>query len=215
MRKAKFSHEAFGYTKHGKRWNLWLWTPGIASEFFYHFSDINQDDPTRAVVLMYRSSVGKEVQDGRHDDGLDQAILELGRYGVKLGGRLIAVFDGVERGSIYTDRTILERAVDYAKRHNAILVVGMTRDRVIRADGYDGKTNRTEAPPISEYMELMRMAGDVPIATLLHPDTQVKPVPTIRGMHREDAKPPGRPRGKFTQRQLLDAVLKLAKTLPC
>lgn len=217
MRTPRYSHEAFGYTKHGRRWKLWEWTPGIASEFFHYFPDINRLDPTRPVVAMYRSSTEDEVRLGRHDDGLDEVISQLGQHGVKLGGRLIAVFDGVESASIYAYRLLLERTLDHAKEHGAILVAGMTRDRALRRDGYDGKTNRTEQPTIAEYMEFMRMAGDVPIATLLPPDTPVKGVPTSRGMHREDAKPAGRPKRalpEFSQRDLLDAVLRLWKTLP-
>lgn len=191
-------------------------TAGIASEFFHYFGDINNADPTRPVVLMYRSSSNKQVQEGQHDDGLDQAILELRRYGVNLGKRLIAVFDGVESASIYKERPLLEQTSDFAGEHNAILVVGMTRERALRHDGYDGKTNRTEQPTTVEYIEFTRKAG-VPIATLLCPDTPVKGVSTKRGMRAQRAKQAGRPKQavpEFNQRELLDAVLKLARTIP-
>ncbi len=213
MREPKYSHEAFGYTRHGRRWNLWQWTPGIASEFIHHFPDINQVDPTRPVVLMYRSSNKEEVRLGKHDDGLTQAIEELGRYGVKLGGRLKAVFDGVESSSIYNYRRMLEEALECAREHNAIFVPGMTRDRLLRSHSFDG-TTKSESPTIAEYMGFMRMADDVPVALLLPPDTPVKGVSTKRGIAAARARRATETKWEPSQRECLDAVLKLMKNIP-
>ncbi len=184
--------------------------PGDASDYLDQLHDLLRRRPTSNLVLYCRVSTDKQEHGGNLDESIHESIRGLRALGCRLGGRLIAVFDGVESSHIDADRPILDQALAYARTHNAILVAP-SRDRLLRHHGYDG-TNQTEPPTDGEYRKLMNKAGGVPVATLLPPNTAARSKQTERGIKDKHAKVGRKP--KSEQRKLLDAVLSTMKRLP-
>ena len=209
QRKARYSREAYRIDSKGRKTNRWRCTSGIASEFIHHLPDLLAEE-RRPVVLLCRVSNEKQEQQGNLDDQMNDAIAKLRKPGFRLG-RDLFVFDAVESSRIQDDRLLLEWAVAFARERGAILVA-VHRDRFIRSSSFDGRT-KTEAPTIGEYVQLKRLAGDVPLATILHPDDPATRSKQIKRGQQAKGRKGGRPM-KSEQRQWLDAVLNLWRTLP-
>lgn len=210
MRKPRYSHEAYRTDGQGRKTSLWRITPGIASEFIHHLPSLIEREGQRSVVLYCRVSMADQEQNGNLDDQMKDALQTLRKMGFRLGQDLF-VFDGVERSRIQDDRLLLERAIAEAKERGAILVA-VHRDRLLRNQFVD-KTWKIEPPTIVEYLQLKGLAGDVPLATIQHPDDPAARSEQIKRGQRAKGNRGGRPM-KSEQRALLDAVLKLWRTLP-
>jgi hypothetical protein len=129
---------------------------------------------------------------------------------IRLRHGLVAVFDGVEPSRVQDDRPLLEQAIEEARKLGALLVAP-SRCRFIRSRGFDGR-NETEAPTIAEYKQLQRMAGDVPLATIYHPDQSARSDQIKRGQQAKGHRG-GRPL-KAEHRELLDVVWSKWRELP-
>lgn len=221
MRKPRYSHEAYRITKGGRKWSLRWSTPGIASEFIHHLPDLPEQIRQR-VVLYCRESTPDQERNGNLDDQMDDAIDRLRKIGFRMG-RNLWVFDGVESSRIQDDRLLLERALAYARERDATLVA-TSRDRFIRCSSFGrGKPKEVEPPTIAEYTDLKDLAGDVPLATICHPDDPAARSDQIRRGQRAKGRKGGRPRKNekrrrledvASQRGLLNAVLRTWRTLP-
>ncbi len=95
------------------------------------------------------------------------------------GNFSLVVYDHVGPSSVHANLFVLELAIEEARERGAILVAAH-RDRFIRSSSFDGRT-RTELPTIGEYMQLRRMAGNVPLATIHHPDEPARSNQIKRG----------------------------------
>ena len=175
--KPAYSDDAYQIDRTGKKRCLWRYTPGIASEFIHHLPDLLAKR-RKPLVLYCRVSSEKQEESGNLDDQVNGAIRELQGMGFKVGYDLF-VFQHVGSSSIHAYRTELERAIEEARKRDGI-VVAMHRDRLIRSGSFDGRTE-TEAPTIYEYMQLRRMAGDIPLATIRHPDQPARSDQIKRG----------------------------------
>ena len=199
QRKARYSLEAYRIDSKGRKTNRWRITPGIASEFIHHLPDLLAED-WKPVVLWCRVSNQKQEQQGNLDDQMNDAIQRLQKLGFKLGRNLF-VFRNVGPSSIHADRLKLELAIAFARERGAILVA-VHRDRFIRSSSFDGRTG-TEAPTIGEYVQLRRMAGDVPLATIQHPDDPAARSNQIKRGQKSKGNCGGRPRKrKWRERRL-------------
>ncbi len=171
MQAPKCSHEAYRIDERGRKTNLWRSTPGIASEFIHHLSAlIERDSKLPTLVLHCRASTKGQEKNGNLNDQMMDALRKLLKMGFRLG-RDIIVFEGVESsriGSENEDRPLLEQALDEARKRGAILVAAH-RDRFLR-NRHLGTEWPHEQPTIRDYMDLMCLARDVPLATIQHPD---------------------------------------------
>jgi len=175
--KPEYSSKAYQVDRNGKKRWLWRHTPGIASEFLHHLPDLLAKRK-KPMMLYCRASSDKQKRRGNLGEGVDQAVEYLETMGYRIGRNLF-VFDGVESSRIEGRRPLLERAIEEAKKRNGI-VVAMHRDRFIRSSSFDGR-NKTEAPTIYEYMQLKRLAGDAPLATIRPPDAPARSDQIKRG----------------------------------
>jgi hypothetical protein len=146
--------------------------PGRASDYIDPLGKLLTQYPDKPVVLLCRASTpnqDKPRQCGTRSNLSDQildAIHELRGVGVKpgLGGRLVAIVEGVESSSIDAERPLLQLAIRETQRQNGILATP-SRDRLIRGRHYDGR-NATEAPTDEEYEQLMRiLVATIGVAT--------------------------------------------------
>jgi DNA invertase Pin-like site-specific DNA recombinase len=69
----------------------------------------------------------------------------------------------------------LERAIAKCREHGAILLAESV-DRFLRPVAYNPKTDPDEWPTVEDFASLGELAGEVPLATMLHPDTDWKAV---------------------------------------
>lgn len=196
--KPAYSHDAYQVDRKGGKRCLWRYTPGIALEFIHHLPNLLAKK-RKPLVLYCRVSSEKQEESGNLDDQVNGAIRELQGMGFKVGYDLF-VFQHVGSSSIHAYRTELERAIEEARKRDGI-VVAMHRDRLIRSGSFDGRTE-TEAPTIYEYMQLRRMAGDIPLATIRHPDQPARSDQIKRGQTAKGRKG-GRPlKRKWKERRL-------------
>jgi len=182
--KPRFSRDAHWVDEKGYRYSLWRWMPGMASEFIHHLPTLLAKHGQRPVVLLSRVSTESQRKDGNLDDATASALRELKAFGCTV----LKTFPEVANGGIFdSDRIVLERAIEYARQRGAWLVV-QSRDRFLRGRTFDG-TSQSELPTVGEYMALRRMAGGVPLATILPPDdpgarsSQIKRGQAAKGTH--------------------------------
>ncbi len=189
--RSRYTHEA--------RTGLWRCAPGIGSEFIRHLPDLLAEG-RKPVVAYCRVSSEKQKAAGNLDDEVTDAIERLRAIGITRGQGLAAVVQGVESSRIQDDRPLLEKAIEEARIREGI-VVATSRDRFIRSRGFD-RRNKTEVPTIAEYLQLERMADDVALATLCHPDQPARSDQIKRGQAAKGNRG-GRPKKrKWKQRRL-------------
>jgi DNA invertase Pin-like site-specific DNA recombinase len=181
--------------------------PGKASNYIRHLPDVLGDGPL-VVVLMCRVSSGKQVQTGNLDEAVADALRQLQDFGINP----IAVVKGSETSNVFEYRPILERALELARVNHAILVAP-SRDRLIRSRLFGrGESMKMEPPAIVEYEELLRIAGTVPLATILHPDERaVRSSQTKRGQQAKGKKG-GRPTKRNYKPRLANDAINRSKT---
>ena len=212
MRTPRYSHEGYRISKGGRRCNIWLWTPGIASEFINYLPDLPAQEG-RIVVLYCRVSTEKQEKRGNLDEQTDDAIRRLRQMGFR-PGRTLFIFDGVESSRIHDHRILLERALAFARERNGILVA-LSRDRFIRCSSFGrGVPKEVEPPRIAEYMQLRDLAGGVALATILHPDDPAVRSEQVKRGQRAKGRKGGRPPTP-EQRKLLRAISEVWRSLPC
>ncbi len=202
MREPKYSDEAYRIDRQGRKTNLWRCTPGIASEFIHHLSAFIERIGKLPVVVLYsRVSHPNQEQSGNLDDQTMDALRKLLKMGFRLG-RDIIVFEGVESSRLQDDRFLLERAIEEARKRGAILVA-VHRDRLLRNRFVD-PTWQYELPVVSEYVQLLRLARDVPLATIQHPDDPAARSDQIKRGQRAKGNRGGRPaKRKWKERRLV------------
>jgi hypothetical protein len=104
----------------------------------------------------------------------------------------------VGNASVNNPQHCLEEPLRVAKKLKAegedVLIVAMSRDRLIRHAGFDG-TAATERPTSAEYKLLAARMDGIPLATIMHPDDpDTRGAQTQRGQAAK-GKRGGRPRG--------------------
>lgn len=144
--------------------------PGVASHFIYHLPSILQSGML-AVLYIRESSRGQRRNLHDQEASCRKQLAELGMPIAK-------VFYGVESGWRWqgqSDRQFLAGAIAYAQELQAkdtpVVVVAESTSRFIRARGY-GRANQSQQPSQEEFGCLATMAGGMPLATLLPPDTE-------------------------------------------
>lgn len=156
------------------------------SNYFRWVRDLT---PCRVVIYARESSRWQDA-----DGNLRCQIALLRRLLKKLGFSVIKVFKEAASGQRY-ERSLLDRAAAYAQRHNATLVAEAV-NRFVRPQYFD--TQRFPNCPLhdDEMERIVEIAGSVPLATYLHPDTperEVRGYQTRRGIsERARAKRPAR-----------------------
>lgn len=172
-------------------------TPGVASHYIEHF-----EPNGTPVVLICRVSKPSQEQNGNLAEQVDKALSDLASVGVTP----LKTLTGVETSNIFGERTILERAIAFARQNDAILVAP-SRDRFLRRHGVgSGITKTNELPRAPEYERLLRMADGVRLATILDPDSyearseQIKRGQSAKG--RRGGRPPIQEPGYTKRRRL-------------
>jgi hypothetical protein len=206
-----YSRDAYSVDRNGKRWNLFCFRRGIASEFIHHLPKLLATTKNRRVVLYVRASSAWQKENGNLDEAKQEALRQL----KALGCTVIAVFSEVANSSIDgLYRFAFFKAIACAKRHGAILV-SPSRDRLLRHEFFK-KTNRTELPMISEYRLLRFWTSGIHVATLLHPDKPARGLQIKRGQ-RAKGNRVGRPRweqvGPGWMKRRMQAYLVWAESL--
>lgn len=141
------------------------------------------------VVLLCR--VSTDDQDANRN--LDDGTMHAWRHLRAMGCRPVTMDEGVETSNIFSNRTILEQAIEEARRLGAMLVAP-SRDRFIRSRSFGrGQTAKGEPPCVHEYEQLIHMAEGVLLATLLPPDEPSRSRRIKRGQDAKGRKG-GRPR---------------------
>jgi DNA invertase Pin-like site-specific DNA recombinase len=182
--------------------------PGKASNYIHHLPDLIKNGP-RPVVLLCRVSSPKQMQKGNLDEAEAEALQQLREINIEP----IEVFKGWETSNIFEYRPILEKALGHARSNGAILVAS-SRDRFIRSRDFGrGESPRMEPPTAIEYEEMLRIAGAVPLASILHPDEPaVRSSQTKRGQEAKGNKG-GRPPKRTYKPRLNDDPINRSKTL--
>jgi len=198
----------------------WASTPGLASEFILYLPALLDGGRRPHIVYANRVSTPKQVSTGNLDDQMDEGLAWLRNYKYQPPGPL-NITEGVANASVYNPQNCLKEPPDFAKKLRArgvdVLIVALSRDRLIRHDGYRF-TNDTEPPTITEYKLLIERMDGIPLATILHPDESARGKQTRRGQEAKGNRG-GRPRGaspkqpgrlKERRIKLLSRVLELS-----
>lgn len=167
-------------------------TPGKASSYIHHLDELLISDALLPVVLYGRVSRRHQQSNSNLDDQIEYEREQLQLLRVVL----IEVFDEVGSGWD-GDRQKLEAAAEYARCHDAVLIARSTC-RIIRSIDYRDDRDPDVLPTDREYRELLRLLGDVTLATRLHPDASwidVRRVETLQGQAMKGRKG-GRPKKK-------------------
>jgi DNA invertase Pin-like site-specific DNA recombinase len=172
---------------------------GVASDEIRHVAGLANADgsPVRIVLYVRKSNhEGDNLADQRHE-ALDKLVSP------RL--HVVAVVECVESSQMWHWRSGLEEAIERARAFDAA-VAAFDRSRFLRSEYYDG-TNRSDPPTVIDYRRLRRLAGDVTLATILHPDAapgENRSAQTRRGQ-RTKSKLGGRPikgRDRFRRKWL-------------
>lgn len=140
-----------------------------ASTYIHHAEDNIR--PGDLVVLCVRVSTR-----GQKEHLPDQEKL-LREFVESRGAKIVGVVSKVATG--YLPRSWLRGAVRTARRLGAKLLA-YSSDRFIRPPAYDAPRNATAIE--LDFEELLEIVGDVPLVTLLHPDTPLEEL----SKHRSD-----------------------------
>lgn len=189
--------------------------PGRASHYLHHFRRLVESGKVPAVVLWTRVSGNEQQRRGNRDDQ-DPNLRHVAR---RLGVRVAGVVGYTGSGADLDDmRLWLERAVALARKHGGA-VLAETTDRFARHPFFNPKTDPGLIPMRHQFKALADLAGDVILATHLHPDAspkQVRSYQTKRGQ-RAKGKPGGRPKNnppgykKERREAMRDEVIRLRK----
>lgn len=225
MRKSDF------YRKLRKR--SWRFTRGIASEYIASLKRLVAREvglntapgvTGRLVVLYCRESSCKQQARGNLKIQIDHMVETVEALGCRIAKHedgehcifkevvtadIRAVYDNSPGRKI---RRQLERAIDCARHHGAVLVA-YSRDRLLRHSGYNG-TNETDEPTIWELKLFEELADGVTVATILDPDT---PSGVVRGFQiklgQAKKSKGGRPPKHASERKSYNARRKRLRTI--
>jgi len=143
-----------------------------------YFRWVNDLTPCRVVIYARESSRWQDA-----DGNLKCQIALLRRLLKKMGFTVLKVFKEAASGQRY-ERPLLERAAAYARRHNAILVAEAV-NRYVRSPFFHTQRFPNCSLHDDEMERIVEIAGDVTLATYLHPDTpesEVRSYQTRRGL---------------------------------
>jgi hypothetical protein len=219
-RTPKYSHEAYITDDDGRKYSQWDWTPGIASEFIRHLSELATTRQRLRVVLYVRVSSRRQL----HDGNLQQAVALAKRELRQMGCTVIAVFAEVSHSSIYfvsdqkgytRNRWQFEDAIEFAKEHEAVLVAP-ERDRFIRGRFLNTRTGRHEVPTIGEFKDLVSLTKGMTLATIHPPDAPARGRQIKRGLQAKGSRV-GRPssdmRGRGCIKRRREALLPIVDAM--
>lgn len=149
--------------------------PARPSEYFRWLDEIAPCD----VVLFARESSRQQHARGNLDCQIERLRRQLRGRGFKV----LKVFDEIGSGWL-PNRPALELAVEFARRHNAIVIAEAT-NRYVRPYYYHPRSF-PNAPYLDSGLKRIARIGDgVTLATFLHPDTperEVRSYQTRRGI---------------------------------
>lgn len=165
--------------------------PGVASELIWHLPDLIECHGSLPVVILARVSAREQDRTGNLTPQVDYLERAAKLHELKI----VKILREVGSGWRMDDRSVLTHALDVAREHGAILLVESTC-RLIRSTDFHNSQNPGAVPTKAEFEFLRELAGNVPLATVLRPDTPweyVRSHQTRRGQVAKDAKG-GRPR---------------------
>jgi hypothetical protein len=166
-----------------------------------HLEELARQDPNLRVVLYIRASTLDQDLSGSLRRQLEWALEQLGKLGVTI---IPASADSVAwvdvsagwmgKGASKLTRMVLLDAAAAAREHGAVLVA-VSVDRLVRKMGYKPEHIADGWPRTSDLDDWRRVVGDVPCATIEHPNMTLEEVRGIESKRGMDAteKPIGRP----------------------
>ncbi len=160
---------------------------GPVKQYIHQLPDLLAEDPSLAVLLLNRVSTKPQAVDGHLEDDRQWCLERL------VGCNIVGQFDEVCRGTLGPHRVVLRNAIERARQLGAVLVVS-SRERLIRAQGYDG-TNASDVPGHDEYQALAKLGNGVTFATILRPTQRGRSFQIKRGQEARGNKG-GRPQMK-------------------
>jgi DNA invertase Pin-like site-specific DNA recombinase len=165
--------------------------PEAALDFISPISEIDPRENPK-VVVYYRASGRAQKNSGKF--AWQKQLTE--SYLPENGYEIVGTFEIVICGRHFRYRSALRQAVALARKTGAI-VVAATRDRFVRAVGYNG-THQSDRPTLRQYEELCELADGVTLATIIPPETSPEAVRSIQvnGGHQAAGNKGGRPRKK-------------------
>lgn len=158
---------------------------GPVKRYIHRLSDLLVADPSIPLVLLNRVSTKPQATNGHLEDDRQWCLERLA------GCNIVGQFGEVGSGRLGSHRKVLREAIELARQLGAVLVVS-SRERLIRAQGYDG-TNASDVPGHDEYQELMKLGRDVTFATILKPTKRGRSFQIKRGQQAK-LKRGGRPK---------------------
>lgn len=160
---------------------------GPVKQYIHHLPDLLAADPSIPLLVLNRVSTEPQQANGNLEDDRQWCLERL------VGCNVVGQFGEVCRGTLGPHRVVLREAIELARQLGAVIVVS-SRERLIRAAGYDG-TNASDVPGHDEYQELMRLGRGVTFATILRPAKRGRSFQIKRGQEAKGNKG-GRPRKK-------------------
>jgi DNA invertase Pin-like site-specific DNA recombinase len=143
--------------------------PGIPSDYIHDLHALLGERPDlREVILYCRCSASAQGANGNLDDQIAACRGELERLGLDV----IAAFGEISSGWLIDmfERDQFVAACRLAAKRKTI-VVAESVDRFLRHSGFNTHERKDAIPTAAEFEKLQQLAGDVTLATLLHPDT--------------------------------------------
>lgn len=191
----------FRIAKNGKK--IWMVKHGrgIASEFMHQLVESLPELKGKLTLLYCRVSTPEQEKDGNLDDQVAESLKKLEDLGIFPE----EVFCEQSTGSIFGWRPELDKAIDWCKRNNAVLII-RSRERLLRHRGYVSQewdenprfaspgriAAFNEWPCIYEYHYLSKMLQGVRVFSIHDPDKgEPRSDSTKRGLRR--GKKGGRP----------------------
>ena len=145
-------------------------TPGRASDYIHHLSDLLEPGKILKVVLYYRVSTETQYRNGNHIDEMNQLIETVKKIE---GVQIVAQEKEQDQASALDCRFRFRHLVQMAKEAGAVIVT-TCRNRFVRNRRYHPKHIDTHYPTVEQYQALLELAQGVPLATYMDPDASDK-----------------------------------------
>ncbi len=146
--------------------------PAKASDFLYWLKEYHCEHSDMRAIIYLRVSACSQ----NHNKNLENHEKVLRRKLERLSIPVLGCFHDVGSGWITNHkRGVLRKAICKARKFRNTVVITTSSDRFLRNRNFE--TNEPDLlPTVAEFETLKKLACDVPLVTLLHPDMSPKKV---------------------------------------